>query len=375
MEVDGQQPGGEAPQPLDLHPQEQHPVTNGVHHPDSELGDDLEESDAGAGAREERVVASPLASWGVWVDCERSSWPPRGAHLQLPSTKGARLHLSTGWNGWGADALRSQPDGPLAGAVPCCRRRGCRRPLRKARARPPPGPPQPRRPGPRSRSSSWCPMWRPAASSARGGPTSQRSKPTAAPACRCAPSTADRHTRGRGRQRAPARPAAQPARVPARSSARRRRLPRPCRLGGRRSRCRGGGCTGPAAPPTPPLVRPPSARVQLSRASEFYPGSPEGQDRILLVSGTVNQLLTALHLVLSKLRAEPGALRAVQVRVRAAARRARHALLHAGRVAAAAELGAASQRVPGCNRAASLPQQQRSMRCTRGRILVPAPCC
>ena len=52
---------------------------------------------------------------------------------------------------------------------------------------------------------------------------------------------------------------------------------------------------------------------QLSRASEFYPGSPEGQDRILLVSGTVNQLLTALHLVLSKLKAEPGALRAVQV--------------------------------------------------------------
>lgn len=56
------------------------------------------------------------------------------------------------------------------------------------------------------------------------------------------------------------------------------------------------------------------ARMQLSRASEFYPGSPEGQDRILLVSGTVNQLLTALHLVLSKLKAEPGALRAVQAK-------------------------------------------------------------
>jgi RNA-binding protein Nova len=54
--------------------------------------------------------------------------------------------------------------------------------------------------------------------------------------------------------------------------------------------------------------------MQLSRASEFYPGSPEGQDRILLVSGTVNQLLTALHLVLSKLKAEPGALRAVQAK-------------------------------------------------------------
>lgn len=57
-----------------------------------------------------------------------------------------------------------------------------------------------------------------------------------------------------------------------------------------------------------------NARMQLSRASEFYPGSPEGQDRILLVSGTVNQLLTALHLVLSKLKAEPGALRAVQAK-------------------------------------------------------------
>jgi hypothetical protein len=54
--------------------------------------------------------------------------------------------------------------------------------------------------------------------------------------------------------------------------------------------------------------------VQLSRANEFYPGSPESQDRILLISGTVNQLLTALHLVLSKLKAEPGALRAVQAK-------------------------------------------------------------
>jgi RNA-binding protein Nova len=54
--------------------------------------------------------------------------------------------------------------------------------------------------------------------------------------------------------------------------------------------------------------------LQLSRANEYYPGSPEGQDRILLVSGTVNQLLTALHLVLSKLKAEPGALRAVQAK-------------------------------------------------------------
>ncbi len=69
-----------------------------------------------------------------------------------------------------------------------------------------------------------------------------------------------------------------------------------------------------ASLPTPPTPPPATPAVQLSRASEFYPGSPEGQDRILLVSGTVNQLLTALHLVLSKLKAEPGALRAVQVR-------------------------------------------------------------
>jgi predicted RNA-binding protein YlqC (UPF0109 family) len=69
-----------------------------------------------------------------------------------------------------------------------------------------------------------------------------------------------------------------------------------------------------------PFTGPPTASTlwfpssQLSRASEFYPGSPEGQDRILLISGTVNQLLTALHLVLSKLKAEPGALRAVQAK-------------------------------------------------------------
>eukprot|EP00887_Chlorella_sp_A99_P006419 scaffold3.g6419.t1 len=58
-----------------------------------------------------------------------------------------------------------------------------------------------------------------------------------------------------------------------------------------------------------------SARMQLSKANEFYPGSSsESQDRILLISGTVNQLLTALHLVLSRLRAEPGALRSVQAK-------------------------------------------------------------
>ena len=40
----------------------------------------------------------------------------------------------------------------------------------------------------------------------------------------------------------------------------------------------------------------------------------DSQDRILLVSGTVDQLLTALHLVLSKLLHEPTALRAVQTK-------------------------------------------------------------
>lgn len=54
------------------------------------------------------------------------------------------------------------------------------------------------------------------------------------------------------------------------------------------------------------------ARMQLSKSGEFYPGSMEGQDRILLVSGTVDQLLTALHLVLSKLMSEPTALHSVQ---------------------------------------------------------------
>ncbi|GAB4822028.1 hypothetical protein N2152v2_009074 [Parachlorella kessleri] len=59
-----------------------------------------------------------------------------------------------------------------------------------------------------------------------------------------------------------------------------------------------------------------SARMQLSKSNEFYPLNNDdgGQDRILLISGTVNQLLTALHLVLSKLKSEPGALRAVQAK-------------------------------------------------------------
>ena len=53
--------------------------------------------------------------------------------------------------------------------------------------------------------------------------------------------------------------------------------------------------------------------VQLSKSGEFYPGTMDSHsDRILLISGTVDQLLTALHLVLSKLMSEPAALRAVQ---------------------------------------------------------------
>jgi RNA-binding protein Nova len=54
----------------------------------------------------------------------------------------------------------------------------------------------------------------------------------------------------------------------------------------------------------------------------------ESQDRILLVSGTVDQLLTALHLVLARLRAEPAALRAVQARADSLERLALRMLVH-----------------------------------------------
>ncbi len=43
------------------------------------------------------------------------------------------------------------------------------------------------------------------------------------------------------------------------------------------------------------------ARLQLSRASEFFPGT---QERVMLASGNVNQVLTALHLVLTKIQGE-----------------------------------------------------------------------
>jgi hypothetical protein len=44
-----------------------------------------------------------------------------------------------------------------------------------------------------------------------------------------------------------------------------------------------------------------SARIQLSRTTELFPGT---NDRIMLISGTVNQVLTALHLVLAKMSGE-----------------------------------------------------------------------
>mmetsp|Transcript_21593 Transcript_21593/g.30011 ORF Transcript_21593/g.30011 Transcript_21593/m.30011 type:complete len:389 (-) Transcript_21593:200-1366(-) len=43
------------------------------------------------------------------------------------------------------------------------------------------------------------------------------------------------------------------------------------------------------------------ARIQLSRNREYFPGT---QERILLLTGSVNAILTALHLILSKLLAE-----------------------------------------------------------------------
>ncbi|CAL5229590.1 g12948 [Coccomyxa viridis] len=43
------------------------------------------------------------------------------------------------------------------------------------------------------------------------------------------------------------------------------------------------------------------ARLQLSRANEFFPGT---QDRVMLASGSVNQVLTALHLIWTKIQGE-----------------------------------------------------------------------
>eukprot|EP00475_Leptophrys_vorax_P005020 TRINITY_DN13019_c0_g2_i3.p1 TRINITY_DN13019_c0_g2~~TRINITY_DN13019_c0_g2_i3.p1 ORF type:complete len:163 (+),score=14.38 TRINITY_DN13019_c0_g2_i3:87-575(+) len=41
-----------------------------------------------------------------------------------------------------------------------------------------------------------------------------------------------------------------------------------------------------------------AAKIVLSRAKEFFPGT---SDRIILLTGTVSAILTALHLILSKL--------------------------------------------------------------------------
>lgn len=43
------------------------------------------------------------------------------------------------------------------------------------------------------------------------------------------------------------------------------------------------------------------ARIQLSRNHEFFPGTT---DRIIMVSGTINEILKAMELVLSKLLSE-----------------------------------------------------------------------
>lgn len=51
-------------------------------------------------------------------------------------------------------------------------------------------------------------------------------------------------------------------------------------------------CSSRLVPPSPP---------QVSRNNEYFPGT---QERILTMTGTVNAILTALHLILSKLRAE-----------------------------------------------------------------------
>ena len=51
----------------------------------------------------------------------------------------------------------------------------------------------------------------------------------------------------------------------------------------------------------PELQSQSGARLQLSRANEFFPGT---QDRVMLASGSVNQVLTALHLIWTKIQGE-----------------------------------------------------------------------
>ena len=45
--------------------------------------------------------------------------------------------------------------------------------------------------------------------------------------------------------------------------------------------------------------------MQISKANEFYPGTPYSQDRVILISGTVDELLTALHLVITRTMVQP----------------------------------------------------------------------
>ena len=54
-----------------------------------------------------------------------------------------------------------------------------------------------------------------------------------------------------------------------------------------------------------------SARIQLSRVTELFPGT---NDRIMLISGSVNQVLTALHLVLAKMAGEKVVLETMMAR-------------------------------------------------------------
>ena len=60
---------------------------------------------------------------------------------------------------------------------------------------------------------------------------------------------------------------------------------------------RGGGAIGAVQAAT-------GARVQLARAGDTYPGTP---DRVLLVAGPLAAVLTALHLILETLAADPAA--------------------------------------------------------------------
>ncbi len=63
------------------------------------------------------------------------------------------------------------------------------------------------------------------------------------------------------------------------------------------------------------------ARIQLSRTNEYFPGTSE---RIMMISGTVNQVLTALHLVLAKMNSEKTVQDTMLARCGAASSRSAH---------------------------------------------------